>query len=469
MAYEKYLQERKLNGMRNATIKNDIKVLKPLNDFKHLDDCTEQDIKDYIENYKKNFEVKYERKPDLNFMYNIIKKYYKNTGKPDIVKWMKPKNTLKPLNQNKLLTPEEVQRIIQVCDKDRDKCLIAMAYDSGMRIGELLSIRIEDIEIFENEYKIRIPNNYEGDDIDAKTGTRSMTLIESFPYIQNYLKVHNGNKKLFDFKTSRADQILKEKAKAAGITKNVYWHLLRHSRATEFARLKMQETSMKKRFGWTGSSKMIERYIHLTDSDADDAYKKALGLSTEQKNIIINPIARRCVKCGKLIETGEYCEQCSEIQRLVKLNEKMQFEKEELKQQIENQEAEFFIQNHSLAKLKEVVDEIQKKIVAKEENYGFQSGLDGSAWEEGTGNVIEWKKGVKTVREPIPKDYHPNNRLLDPIPNVKLSLEDQKRADEFTKKQKKLVDDLHARDGLTSVEKAKKLIAETEKKDKKQK
>ncbi len=366
MSLKKYIQERKLNNKREATIKNDIKVLKPLNDFKPLDECTEQDIKDYIELYKKNFELKYKRKTDLNFIYNIIKRYYKNEGKPEIVNWMKPKNILKPINQNKLLTSEEVYRMIQVCDKDRDKCLIAMAYDSGMRIGELLSLRIEDIEILENEYKVRIPDNHEGDDINSKTGTRSMTLIESFPYIQNYLKVHNGNKKLFDIKKNRADQILKEKAEKAQITKNVYWHLLRHSRATEFTKLGMQETSMKKRFGWTGSSKMIERYTHLTDSDADDAYKRALGLTTEQKNIVINPIARRCVKCGKLIDTGEYCPQCSEIQRLIKINEKLLLEKDDLKQAIKNQEEDTFILKHQhndtslqLKELSEKFEELQ--------------------------------------------------------------------------------------------------------------
>lgn len=457
MTLENYLQERKLNNMREATIKNDIKVLKPLNDFKTLDECTEQDIKNFIDYYKKNFELKHKRKPDLNFMYNIIKKYYKNTGKPEIVKWMKTKNVLKPLNQNKLLTSEEVQRMIQVCDKDRDKCIIAMAYDSGMRIGELLSLRIDDIKILENEYKIRIPNNFEADDIDAKTGTRSMILIESFPYIQNYLKVHNGDKKLFDFKKNRADQILKEKAKKAGITKNVYWHLLRHSRATEFVKLGMQETSMKKRFGWTGSSKMIERYTHITDTDADDAYKKALGLATEQKNIIINPIARRCVKCGKLIDTGEYCPQCSEIQRLIKLNEKSQFEKDNLEQTLKNQEAESFIQSHSIAKLIDAVKELQTKITIQEEKHGFQTGLNASAWEEGTGRVIEWKNGVKTVREPTVEDYTPHNPLDDPAPPA-ITKEQKERATAFDEMEKKVRENAKAKGVVTAAERAQMLL-----------
>ena len=96
------------------------------------------------------------------------------------------------------------------------------------------------------------------------------------------------------------------------------------------ARLGMQETAMKKRFGWTEDSSMIKRYTSLTDEDADNFYREALGLGTKKKDIAINPIARRCSKCGKLIETGEYCPQCAEIQKLTEANTKAQIEKDKM-------------------------------------------------------------------------------------------------------------------------------------------
>lgn len=454
------MQEQKLQQLRSATIKNNIRVLEPLDKYKPLDECTADDLKQYIEEYIKEFEAEHKKKPEtsnLNFIYGGIKKYYIWAGKHEIISWIKMKNSLKKINPNKLLTPAEVQTMLRICDKDRDKCMIAMAYESGMRIGELLSLRVEDIKIKDGEYQVRIPDNYEGDDVDAKTGSRLMTMIESLPYVEKHLKTHDGGALLFDIKRVRSGKILRDLAKKAGIKKRVYWHLLRHTRATEMAKMGMQETAMKKRFGWTPDSKMIDRYISITDTDADDSYREALGLGIKKKNITINPIATRCAKCGKLIETGEFCEQCAEIQRLVKLNEKMQIEKEELKEQIENQEADFFIQNHSLAKLREAVDEIQKKMTVQEEKYGFQTGLNASAWEEGTGRVIEWKNGVKTVREPTVEDYIPNNPLDHSAPSA-ITEEQKERARVFDETQKKVREEAKAKGVITAAERAKMLL-----------
>ncbi len=206
-----------------------------------------------------------------------------------------------------------------------------MVYESGARISEILAVRIEDVKISAGEAKIRIPDNMEGDDISSKTGSRSIVLIESVPYIEKWLSVNQDLEKLFDIGYSGAEQMLQKMSSDAGITKKVHWHLLRNTRATEMARLGMQETAMKKRFGWTEDSAMIKRYISLTDDDADNSYREALGLGVKKKDIAINPIARRCAKCGKLVETGEYCQQCSEIQILSESNTKTMFENQQLK------------------------------------------------------------------------------------------------------------------------------------------
>ncbi|MCJ7624270.1 MAG: hypothetical protein MUO76_12270, partial [Anaerolineaceae bacterium] len=59
-------------------------------------------------------------------------------------------------------------------------------------------------------------------------------------------------------------------------------------------------------------------------------YREALGLGTRKRDIAINPIARKCSKCGKLIDTGEYCPQCAEIQKLTEANTKAQIEKDRM-------------------------------------------------------------------------------------------------------------------------------------------
>ncbi len=341
MTLDKFIQEQVLQHKRPNTVKNHKISLSLLDKFKPLDECTSDDLKQFIERYIKDFETRHGRKPqegNLNFMYTSFKKYYKWANKPEVVAWIKTKKVLKKINLNKLLTPAEVQRMLRVCTKDRDKCMIAIAYESGMRLGELLSLRLDDLKLLDNECNVRIPENYEDEYINAKTRSRSLILIESVPYIEKYLMVHDGGEKLFDLKKTRSHEIIKGLARKAGINKNVYWHLLRHTRATEMARFGMQETAMKKRFGWQEDSSMIKRYTSLTDDDADNAYREALGLGVKKKDITINPIAKKCSKCNKLIDTGEYCPQCAEIQRLSEANMKASLEKEQLKERAENQD-----------------------------------------------------------------------------------------------------------------------------------
>lgn len=331
MTLDKFLQEQTLQHRRPNTIKNHKLYLTYLDGYKSLDLCTADDVKIFIENYIHDFEKKHGKKPKegyLNFIYAAFKKYYRWSGRPEVVAWIKTRKILNKINPDKLLTSAEVHKMLKCWHNDRDKALLAMAYESGMRRGELLSLRVDDVKISGNECNVRIPDNSEWNDVNSKTGTRSLILIESIPYIEKYLNIHSGTGRLFDIETTRAHEIIKGMAAKAGIQKNVYWHLLRHTRATEMAKLGMQETAMKKRFGWEEDSSMIKRYTSLTDEDANNSYREALGLGVRKKDTVINPLAKRCAKCNKLIDEGEYCAQCAEIQRLSSANTKATLDNE---------------------------------------------------------------------------------------------------------------------------------------------
>lgn len=341
MTLDKFLQEQTLQHRRPNTIKNHRIYLTYLDRYKTLDSCTSDDLKAFAEKYIKDFEKKHGKKPqegNLNFIFGTFKKYFRWSGHPEVVDWIKTKNVLKKINPDKLLTSAEVHTMLKVWHNDRDKALLAMAYESGMRRGELLSLRVEDVKITGNECNVRIPDNSEEDYVNAKTGTRSLILIESIPYIQKYLNIHPGTGRLFDLSKTRAHEIIKGMAAKANISKNVYWHLLRHTRATELARLGMQETAMKKRFGWEEDSSMIKRYTSLTDEDANNSYRDALGIGTKKKDTVINLLAKRCAKCNKLIDEGEYCTQCAEIQRLTEANTRATLNNEALIARVDEME-----------------------------------------------------------------------------------------------------------------------------------
>lgn len=62
----------------------------------------------------------------------------------------------------RVLTAEEAQRILNACGRLRDRLLFALLYDSGIRIGEALGLRHEDIAAAEGEITIRPRLNANG-------------------------------------------------------------------------------------------------------------------------------------------------------------------------------------------------------------------------------------------------------------------------------------------------------------------
>jgi len=78
-----------------------------------------------------------------------------------------------------MLTREEIEALIDNCPNSRDRALIATLYESGMRKGELFSIKIKSVQFDENGTVINIP-----DTMATKTGARRIRIV----YATEFLK-----------------------------------------------------------------------------------------------------------------------------------------------------------------------------------------------------------------------------------------------------------------------------------------
>ncbi len=94
------------------------------------------------------------------------------------IKIKKPRRHL-PVKQ--LITREDIIRLVDACDKPRDRALIMLMWDSGARIGELLSLNIGHVQ-FDRYCAVVIVN--------GKTGMRRLRLISSVPDIQTWINMH---------------------------------------------------------------------------------------------------------------------------------------------------------------------------------------------------------------------------------------------------------------------------------------
>ncbi len=91
----------------------------------------------------------------------------------------KEKSIYKPSD---LWTNEEDLLFLRYCPSKRMKCYHSVARDLGCRPHEILKLRIKDIV-----FKLVGNRQYAEVVVNGKTGTRPLPLIDSLPYVKDYL------------------------------------------------------------------------------------------------------------------------------------------------------------------------------------------------------------------------------------------------------------------------------------------
>ena len=177
----------------------------------------------------------------------------------------------KPSSNLQILTLEEIHALIRAAKTFRDKLLIFLLYESGCRIGELLSLTRGNIIFDEHGALLKVT---------GKTGTRVVRVVKCAEMLRVWVKTLTGEK-VFDLTQRAVEKLLKSCAKRAGIKKRVYPHLFRHTRATHLARY-LTDRELCLYFGWSPNSRMPAYYAHLAARDID---AKLIALSNKQKEI----------------------------------------------------------------------------------------------------------------------------------------------------------------------------------------
>ncbi len=145
------------------------------------------------------------------------------------------------------LNQEEVDRLVIASYKRSGihGLIIRTLLETASRVNAFSQMRVEDISFSELEIHVT----------DKGNKTRDIPILQS---LANELRLHLGKRKtgyVFPsthgghYSSRRIQQILKEVAESATITKNVYPHLLRHSTAQILADLGMPIEKLQKFLG----------------------------------------------------------------------------------------------------------------------------------------------------------------------------------------------------------------------------
>lgn len=263
---EQYLNELKAKKLSKHTIRSYKNILKALNDFKPLEELTKDDLVKFFNELKTS--------PGTISLYQmIIKKYFTDIGKPEIVSWIKKLKIKESLKSDDILTSEDINKLIDATDSHYWKALIAFLYETGCRIGEAQTLKFKDFVETSDGMIVNIPTH------KTSAGYRKTILPFSGQYIRNlkaYINAKNEDE-VFNTCYSHDWTTLSEIAKVASITKSVSPHKFRHAQATEMVKLGYNEAIIRKKLGWTPTSGMIARYQHLNDNDVIDATLERQG------------------------------------------------------------------------------------------------------------------------------------------------------------------------------------------------
>lgn len=228
-------------------------------------------LKKFITSSSRNFK---------GFLYGIA--YDKKRITTNILKLKVPKSNPKTLTKN------EISILISACNNLRDKFLLNLLYETGFRIGEALSLWIEDFDIsdmiidlkdrgqLENNAEIKTVSSPRKIDISQNLADMFMEYIAEYHNEEvqtNHVFIRisgaNKNKAMTYVDVDNLFRMLKKKT-------NIYVtpHLFRHSSLTVLRMAGWQPELLRIRAGHKNIYTTLNTYVHPTDKDITKEFEK---------------------------------------------------------------------------------------------------------------------------------------------------------------------------------------------------
>lgn len=267
-----YSEELTRKGFRKNSIENYVscvsvflhqlnsKVTKP-------SEINEQGIKDFLRSFKThNTQRAY---------HSAIKCFYKYVVKqPNKFKYIEycKRDRRLPI----VLSQEEIKAIFDACINLKHKTILYLLYSCGLRISELINLKIKDIDSTRSVIYIR----------DAKGGKdRQVPLHEKLlNQLRSYYKMYKPIDYMFNgqesnmYSEASVRQFINKYAVVAGIKKNVTPHLFRHSCFTNMVEGGV-DTSIIQKIAGHSNIKTTHLYTHISSTVINKVYNPISALN----------------------------------------------------------------------------------------------------------------------------------------------------------------------------------------------
>lgn len=259
-----YLEYMKQKRYSESTIKTYTSYFKDFIFYfkgKVLETITVGEINNYILDLYSTYNISPSQQ---NQRINAIKLYYEKMLGRD-KRFYNVERPLKADNLPKILSKEEIKKILEATENIKHRCILSLIYSAGLRRGEVLNLKLEDI--LSDRKQIRI--------IDSKGSKDRFSMLSDklLEQLRSYYRQYHPEVWLFESTTpgmqyspTSIASVLRNACYKAGIQKRVTPHMLRHSFATHLLEQGVDLRYIQTLLGHS-SSKTTEIYTHVSNRD----------------------------------------------------------------------------------------------------------------------------------------------------------------------------------------------------------
>lgn len=354
LVLQQYLMAMRIEGNCNTHYEKDIShTINSLERFvnKDIRRVTTEDVVKFLNHFKKPEELDPLHKSigTYNIHLGRLIRFFKWVYYPDLPPSQRPrppivanlrtikrkeKSIYKPTD---IWTQDDDLIFLKYCPSKRDRCYHAIARDSSCRPIEILRLRLKDVV-----FKLADNRQYAEVLVNGKTGSRHIPLINSIPYLKDWIDEH-------PYRTNPTSPLICGFGKSLGKqTKEIQWwkiynkykteifpkmldnpsiepedkqkikrlltkpwnpYIRRHSALTEKSKF-LKESILRQHAGWTQDSKMPNIYLHYFGNESNESILEAYGLKTKSESIDkMKP--RQCPNCSESNKLdSKFCAKC---------------------------------------------------------------------------------------------------------------------------------------------------------------
>ncbi|MEM4569982.1 MAG: tyrosine-type recombinase/integrase [Desulfurococcaceae archaeon] len=229
------------------------------------------------------------------------------------------------------LTREQVEKLLEECGREslELKVLVALVYETGARVGEILQLKCKDVVFDDHGARISLRR--------SKSQPRVLRVVLYAHLLAQYMDLMRPGPEdpIFAYDYNYYLKHLTRAWKRAGLPKvRRKFHVLRHTRATELLRARVfTEKEMMLWFGWR-TRDMIDVYSHITMEDVERAYLAAVKSETIPTPQPPKPV--ECTRCKAANPPdAQFCYRCGLPLKLEREGVKAELQLSELLREVE--------------------------------------------------------------------------------------------------------------------------------------